>query len=131
MKPRVTGTAARFLAGLVLGIVGGAVGIYLGLVSAFVAVVFVSLIGLAIGRSTGLSGGLVGIGGTWLLLMASDLMRCPAQSSDCGGGDALLTVVWLAVSAAIALVGGAIAVLSVSPTDRRKDDQEGGASGSV
>ena len=120
MKPAATGTAAQFLAGLLLGIVGGVVGIYFGLVSAFAAVILVVLVGLAMGRSAGVSGGLIGLGGTWLLLILNDLMRCPPPSNDCGGGDAQVTVAWLTVSAAIALVGGAIAVLTLTRTARRK-----------
>jgi len=127
MKASAIGTGGHFVAGLLLGIVSGVVGLYFGLVSALAAVVLVVLVGVALGRLAALSGGLIGIGGTWLLLMLDDLMRCSPTSNDCGGGDAQVTVAWLTVSAAIALVGGAIAVLTLTRTAQRKG-KEGGTS---
>lgn len=124
MKPTAIGTGGQFVAGVLLGIVSGVVGIAFGLVSAFAAVVFVVLVGLLMPRFAALSGGLVGLGGTWLLLNLNDLIRCPDPANFCG--DAQVVIPWLTVSAVIALVGGATAVLTLTSAAAGRKNGPGG-----
>jgi hypothetical protein len=121
MKPIMRGTAAQLVAGVLLGVVAGVLGIHFGFLSAVLALVVVILFGFAIGRSRGASAGLVGLGGTWFVLMLNALTRCPASSTDCGGGDSQVAIAWLTVSGAIVVVGIAIAVLGLT---RRKDGEQ-------
>jgi len=74
MKPIIRGTAAQLVAGVLLGVVAGVLGIHFGFLSAVLALVVVILFGFAIGRSRGASAGLVGLGGTWFVLMLNALM---------------------------------------------------------
>ena len=118
MKPVAIGAGGQLAVGLLLGVASGLVGISFGLLSAFAAVVLVVAVGAAFGRLAGVSGGLIGVGGTWLLLILNDLMRCPASSSDCGGSDPQVTIAWLTASALIAIVGVSLWVRTLMVTRR-------------
>jgi len=120
MKPIAIGTGGQLAVGLLLGVASGLVGIYLGLMFSFAAVFLVVVVGAALGRLAGISGGLIGVGGTWLLLILNDLMRCPAPSTDCGGGDPRVTVAWLTVSALIAIVGASLGVWTLMVSRRSR-----------
>ncbi len=110
MTPR----PAQFIGGLLLGFLAS-FAMSLGLIAVAAAVVLLVAVGLALPRFAALAGGLIGIGGTWLVLLLNSMRICAGTEDFCGNAN---YVPWLAISAGLLLVGAILAVWTMVTTTR-------------
>ncbi len=87
----------------------------LGLIATVGAVVLVVAVGLVMPRFTALAGGLIGIGGTWLVLLLNSMRICAGTEDFCGNAN---YVPWLAISAGLLLAGAILALWTMVTTTR-------------
>lgn len=102
----VTRRSAQFAGGLLLGFVAS-FAIALSLIAAVAAVVVVVVVGLVMPRFAALAGGLIGVGGTWLVLLLNSLRICAGTEDFCGNAN---YVPWLAISTGLVLAGAVLAL---------------------
>lgn len=82
----MTRRPAQFVAGLLLGY-AASFAMSLGLIAIVAAVVLVVAVGLVMPRFTALAGGLLGIGGTWLVLLLNSMRICAGTEDFCGNAN--------------------------------------------
>lgn len=89
--------ALEFAVGALLGVATALVSVALSLLMGIVAIVFIGFVGLLSPRLARLSGGLLGLGTTWLVLVAGSAWSC--QPTECQQVDYLpLLVIALALT---------------------------------
>jgi hypothetical protein len=106
---------AQFALGGLFGVVAALVSVALSLLMGIVAIVLVVFIGLLPPRFAMLSGGLLGLGVTWLVLVAGSVWSC--QPADCQQANYLPT---LLISLALTALGLAVGVITVSQSRRAR-----------
>ena len=85
----------QFLLGVAFGIVSAIVGVVLSLLTGIVAIVVVGFVGLLMPGYAFMSGGLLGMGLTWMVMLAGSLSSC---ESPCGANYLPLAIISVALT---------------------------------
>lgn len=92
------------VAGLLIGVPAAVAGLVFGIPGMVVAILAIALVALIPRLPAVLAGGLVGLGGTWLILLGRQAWLCAQRGQVCGGTPTDM-IPWLAFAVGVVLAG--------------------------